>query len=164
MGDHIDYDSARDAGATNYGNTIINPDVLRLQSHFPTDDPTSLLAGTPMHEFVHTSQGGGDNAASAAPHEAKAYAVELFFSERMGDTKRVAAIEKHSWNDSLSVATGADRVFNDTYATLKALYKVIDQSGASAAAARRLTVELITQDPEDYAPELRAFMAGRGLP
>jgi hypothetical protein len=162
--DHFTYDAAKNAGATAYGDTLINPAVLRLESDFPTDDPISLLAGTLIHEFVHTPQGGGDNAASAAPHEAKAYAVELFFSERMGDTKRVAIINNQSWNDSLSVATGADKVFEDTYATMKALYKVIDQAGAGAAAARRLTVELITQNPDDYGPGLKAFMAGRGLP
>jgi hypothetical protein len=139
--------------------TIINPSVLYLEPQFPTDDPLSLLGETLIHEFVHTPQGGGENQVSLAPKEAKASAVELFFAERMGDRTRADVIEGRSYGDPVSGYTGADRVFSNTYSPPKALYEIIDQDGPDAAEARRMTVELISKNAEDYSRKLKQFAA-----
>ncbi len=117
--DHIDFNPDKDLGGTAYGETIIHPDVLTLTSTFPTSDPMSLLAGTLIHEYVHTPQGGGDTGAARAPKEAKAYAIELFFSERMGDQKRTEVISNISWNSSVDIRAGADKIFRKSYHTMR---------------------------------------------
>jgi hypothetical protein len=158
--DGIDFTAAKNAGATNRGDTVINPKVLDLTSVFATSDPLSLLAGTLIHEFVHTPQGGGSDPVSSAPNEAKAYGVELFFSERMGDQKRMDRILDMGWEtDPVNRSTGSNKVFSKTYDTMRALYKLIDNGGASAAAARKLSVEFITSNEDDYGPALKAFIA-----
>ena len=53
-----------------------------------TSDRLKLLGGTLIHEFVHGPHGPKEHAVAALPKEAKAYAIELFFVERMGDEKR----------------------------------------------------------------------------
>jgi hypothetical protein len=160
--DHIsskDYNPDRDLGATAYGGTIINPSVLDLTSKFPTSDPTSLLAGTLIHEFIHTPQGGGDSGVAKAPQEAKAYAIELFFSERMGDQKRADVINGMSWNSPVDLQTGADKKFQETYNTIRALYQVIDQGGPAAKDAREMSVEFISKNEDDFGTKLQAFIA-----
>lgn len=158
--DHFSYDADRDAGATAYGDTLINPSVLRLNSGFLSDAPTSLLAGTLIHEYVHTPQGGGDNAVAGLPKEAKAYGIELFFSERMGDHKRAEVITKNmSSNDSLSNFTNAGADFHKSYRIMRALYEVIDQGGAAAKEAREMSVEFISKNSDEFGAKLKAFIA-----
>jgi hypothetical protein len=162
--DHFDYKAWRDGGATAYGDTIINPSVLRLISRFPSDDPTSLLAGTLIHEYVHTPQGGAENAAAGLPKEAKAYGIELFFSERMGDRKRAAVITKNmSSNDPLSNFTNVGIDFNMSYRIMRALYEVIDQGGPAAKEAREMSVEFISKNANDFGEKLKAFIAATRL-
>jgi hypothetical protein len=159
--DHIsskDYDPDVNTGATAYGGTIINPRVLDKTSKF-AGDPTSLLAGTLIHEFVHTPQGGGESGVSAAPKEAKAYGIEVFFSERMGDKDRAAVIDNKSWDSSVDSRTNAKKIFNESYRTIKELYKIIDQGGPAAREAREMSVEFISKNSDDYGSKLNAFIA-----
>lgn len=159
--DPIDFDPDVNTGGTVRGNTRINARVLTLDStQFPTDDPVSLLAGTLIHEYTHTPQGGGTNAVAGATNEAKAYGVELFFSERMGDRARAKVITGMNW-DSNTVWTrsGADKIFRETYDVMRALYEVIDQGGAAATQARALVVEFISKESTDYSSELKEFIA-----
>jgi hypothetical protein len=140
------YDPDREAGHTSSGDTLINPGVLRLTSRFPSDDPTSLLAGTLIHEYSHTPHGGPGNAVEGLPREAKAYGIELFFSERMGDHKRAEVITRNmSSNDPLSNFTNARADFNKSYNIMRALYEVIDQGGPAAKEAREMSVEFISK-------------------
>jgi hypothetical protein len=150
-------------GETSSGDTEISSRVLMLEldpKH--TSDPISLLGGTLIHEFVHTPQGPKELGGSVTqlPKEAKAYAIELLFSERMGDATRAADIEKQWYgNDSLIVGAGADKVFNRTHRIISALYEIIDsKGGAEAAAARKMSVEFISRNEADYGPELRDFI------
>jgi RHS repeat-associated protein len=76
-----------DLGETDSGLTIINADVL--------DDSgsVSLLGGTLIHEFAHTPHGSSwQDPVTKTPLEAKAYGIEYFFAERMGDQKRMETI------------------------------------------------------------------------
>ncbi|HEY2471702.1 MAG TPA: DUF4157 domain-containing protein [Terracidiphilus sp.] len=158
--EHIgDFDRGKDAGMTSSGDTVINPDVLRLESAFPTNAPLSLLGETLVHEYSHTPQGGSGNAVEQAPKEAKAYAIELFFADRLGDTKRAATIEKrYSGNDPLDLATGGNEIYNRTYQILTELYKIIDNGGPEAEKARKMSVDLISHNETDYGPDLKAFI------
>jgi hypothetical protein len=150
-------------GETSSGDTQISSRVLMLEldpKH--TNAPISLLGGTLIHEFVHTPQGPKELGGSVTQltKEAKAYAIELLFSERMGDATKAADIEKQ-WlsNDSLIVGMGADKVFNRTYRIISKLYEIIDsKGGAEAAAARKMSVEFISRNEADYGPELRDFI------
>lgn len=158
--DHIAFDPDKNTGATAYGDTVIHPDVLRLRSRFKTDDAISLLAETLIHEYVHTPQGGGADPVSAAPLEAKAYGIELFFSERMGDEARAGVIRHMKWDiDSTNVRTGAAKVFSKAYAAMTALYKIMDQGGAGAKEAREMSVEFISKNSDDFGGKLNAFLA-----
>ena len=155
-------------GDTSSGDTKISTRVLMLEDDpRRTTDPISLLGSTLIHEFVHTPQGpkelGGQ--VTQLTREAKAYAIELLFAERMGDTKRVDDIEKQWYsNDSLIKSMGADKVFNRTYGIISAIYEIIDsKGGAEAAAARKLSTEFIAKNEADYGPDLRAFISTRGL-
>lgn len=116
-------------------------------------DPISLLGSTLIHELVHTPQGGKELGGEVAqvPMEAKAYAIEKFFAERMGDTTRAKWIDQQ-WtsNDSVIISMGGDRIFNRTYAIITALYKIIDSNGgAEAAAARQLSTEFMIRNESD---------------
>jgi hypothetical protein len=161
------------AGATSSGNTDINPRVLELNSTFKTDDPLSLLGGTLIHEYVHTPQGAKGHGVEQAPKEAKAYAIEVFLAERMGDQKRADFIYQRRLNDVVDINTGSDKIFRATYNTMQALYKVIDsgrtQSDARVAGdisseeARRMSVEFISRNEEDYGTKLKDFIAKHSL-
>jgi hypothetical protein len=162
-------ENVRQTGATSSGDTDLNPRVLELNSRFPTSDPLSLLGSTLIHEFVHTPQGGRGTVIEQARHEAKAYAIEVFLAERMGDEQRADVIYHRYRNDSVDMGTGSDKMFRATYNTIRALYQVIDsgrtQSDAriagdvSSEEARRLSVEFISRNEEDYGPGLRDFIA-----
>ena len=151
-------------GDTSSGDTEISERVLMLEKDPKrTSDPLSLLGSTLIHEFAHTPQGpkelGGQ--VTMLPREAKGYAIELLFSERMGDTTRAADIEKQ-WlsNDSAIMSMGADKVFKRTYRIISKLYEIIDSKGGTeAAAARRMSVEFISKNEADYGEELRDFIS-----
>jgi hypothetical protein len=117
------------------------------------------LAGTLIHEFVHTPQGGWENYVSKAPKEAKAYGVELFFSERMGDKKRAEVINSMSWNSPVDIQTGSDKIFRKSYWTMKALYEIIDQGGSAAKEAREMSAEFISKNSNDFGTKLKTFIA-----
>ena len=149
-------------GTTASGDTEINTSVLHLDptSH-ATSDRLKLLGGTLIHEFVHGPHGPKEHAVAALPKEAKAYAIELFFVERMGDEKRADDIGK-MWfkNDFMILRTGSDKIFNHTYWVLSELYKIIDsKGGAEGAAARRMSVDFISRNEADYGAALKAFIA-----
>ena len=160
----LERDDMSGLGDTSSGDTEISERVLMLEKDPKrTSDPLSLLGSTLIHEFVHTPQGpkelGGE--VTQLPKEAKAYAIELLFSERMGDTTRAADIEKQ-WlsNDSLIMGMGADKVFNRTYTIISKLYEIIDSKGGTEAAmARRMIVEFISKNEADYGGELRDFIS-----
>jgi hypothetical protein len=155
--DDIDEDSGA-AGSTASGDTDINKGVLNLSSSFATSDPTSLLGSTLIHEYSHTPQGGKKHGVEQAPLEAKAYAIEQFLADRVGDEKRSAFISGRSRNDSLDLATGSDKVFEATYKIMDALYKIIDKGGSEAPKARLLSVEFISKAPQDFGRELKEFI------
>jgi hypothetical protein len=90
---HFEGRRSEETGETSGGDTEINEDVLRLESNFPTTADISLLASTLIHEYTHGPHGPKSLGVGWVPKDAKAYAVERFFAERMGDTKRVAVIE-----------------------------------------------------------------------
>lgn len=159
--DHdFDSEDMSGLGETSSGDTSINDDVLLLQSKFPTDDPLSLLASTLIHEYVHTPQGSGGTVVGTARDEAKAYGIELFFAERMGDTQREKVISnRYNKNDAIDVRMGGDRIFNESYYIMKQLYKIIDQGGPSAAEARVMSVDFISNNESRYGPKLQAFIS-----
>ena len=164
----LERDDMSGLGDTSSGDTEISERVLMLEENPKlTKDPLSLLGSTLIHEFVHTPQGpkelGGQF--TQLTKEAKAYAIERLFSERMGDTTRAADIEKQ-WlsNDSLIKGARADEVFNRTYQIISKLYEIIDSKGGTeAAAARRMSVEFISKNDADYGRELRDFISRNAL-
>ena len=164
----LERDDMSGLGDTSSGDTEISERVLMLEENPKlTKDPLSLLGSTLIHEFVHTPQGpkelGGQ--VTQLTKEAKAYAIERLFSERMGDTTRAADIEKQ-WlsNDSLIKGAGADKVFDRTYQIISKLYEIIDSKGGTeAAAARRMSVEFISKNDADYGRELRDFISRNAL-
>ena len=155
-------------GSTDSGDTDISSQVLKLEENDRrTTDPISLLGSTLIHELVHTPQGASElgGEVTQVPKEAKAYAIELLFAERMGDSTRAAYIEKQ-WltNDSVVVSMGGDKVFNRTYNIIFSLYKIIDsKGGAEAAAARQMSTEFIVKNESDYGPQLKAFISSGGF-
>jgi hypothetical protein len=164
-----DIDKEEWTGATSSGDTDINPRVLGLDSVFKTSDPVSLLGGTLIHEYVHTPQGGKGNVVEQAPREAKAYGIELFLAERMGDEKRAVFISDRYSSDPVDRSTGSDKIFQAAYSTMRALYEVIDagrtQSDAriagdiSAEEARRMSVDFISMNEEDFGMGLKDFIS-----
>lgn len=169
--DTDDLDVENDLGTTSSGDTDINPRVLRLESAFKTSDRLglSLLGGTLIHEYVHTPHGPKGFGHEQVPKEAKAYGVELVLAERTGDDARVDVINARYTNDIMDQRLGGNQVFRSSQNTMRALYKVIDsgrtQSDAriagdiSAEEARRMSVEFISRNEEDYGTALKAFIA-----
>ncbi|MEK6372696.1 MAG: DUF4157 domain-containing protein [Acidobacteriota bacterium] len=159
----------KDTGATASGDTDINPRVLGLDSVFPTSDPYSLLGGTLIHEYVHTPQGPRGYPHEQVPKEAKAYGVELVLAEHMGDKKRVDFINARYTNDIMDQKFGGDKIFLARQNTMRALYKVIDSGRTeidariagdiSAEEARRMSVEFISRNEEDYGTRLKDFIS-----
>jgi hypothetical protein len=162
-------DKSHKTGSTAYGDTDINPRVLRLDPTFDKSDPLSRLGETLIHEYVHTPQGGQGTLVDQAPHEAKAYAIELFFANRANDDTRSNFINDRYKNDPIDRKTGSDKIFDATYNTMRALYEVIDsgrtQSYAQIAGdvsseeARRMSVEFISSNEEDYSSRLKEFIS-----
>jgi hypothetical protein len=154
-------DSDTELGETSSGDTDINEKALLLESRFKTDDPVALLAGTLIHEFVHTPQGGKDHAVASAPKEGKAYGIEVFFAERMGDEARQDVIYKrYRGTDPIDQKMGGDKIFLQSYYIMTQLYKIVDSDGGPAGAkARAMSVEFISKNANDFGPDLRAFIA-----
>lgn len=163
------HDDSAPAGTEN-GDTDVNPHVLTLDSRFPDGgDAMSFLGETLMHEFVHTPQGGAADPIERALRDAKAYPIEKFLAERIGDQQRADFISNRSLNDSVDKALHADEIFRKNYNTIEALYKVIDSGRTQAEAqiagdvsadeARRLSVELISKNEDDYSPRLKEFIS-----
>jgi hypothetical protein len=159
--DGMDFDPDKNAGVTARGNSLIHPDLLRLEppSNFPTDDPISLLAGTLVHEYTHTHQPSTSDPVTKAQFESKAYGVEVFFSRRMGDKKRTDSITKRSTNDKLDQISGGDKIFQATQEVMEALYQLIDNGGPAAKEAKDMSAEFISKNAGDYGPKLKALIA-----
>ena len=140
--------------------TDLNRGMLHLEPlpKAPTDDPLSLLGGTLIHEYAHQSHLSNP---LKGPTEGKAYGIEQFFAERMGDTKRAAATEV------LGPKKGDKTAYDTSYRVMSALYKVIDTGkpdsinlkGISSVRAREMTVEFISKNQSDFSNELRRFIA-----
>lgn len=164
----LEREKMKGLGETSSGDTEISSRVLTVETDPKrTSDPVSLLGSTLIHEFVHTPQGAKElgGQVTQLPKEAKAYAIELLFSERMGDQTRAADIEKQWYsNDSVVMSTGSDKVFSRSYNIIAALYEIIDsKGGAEATAARKMSVEFISRNEADYGPELKGFISKTGL-
>ncbi|HKR23685.1 MAG TPA: DUF4157 domain-containing protein [Allosphingosinicella sp.] len=158
----LESEDMKGLGTTSSGDTEINTDLLNQEpTRHATSDRLSLLGGTLIHEFAHGPHGPKEHLVAGTPKEAKAYAIELFLAERMGDEGRANDIGK-MWfkNDSVILSTGSDKIFNRTYWILSELYKIIDsRGGAEGAAARRMSVDFISRNEADYGAELKAFIA-----
>jgi hypothetical protein len=153
-------DLGKKTGETSGGDTEINEQVLRLESsNFPTIGHVSLLADTLIHEYAHTPHGPKSLGVDWVPKEAKAYAVERFFAERMRDGPRVAVIEnRYSGTDVMDMKLGGNEVFKLTDRILTALYKIIDAGGPEAEKARKMSVDFISHNEADYGADLKEFI------
>ena len=132
--------------------------MLALQPRAETDDPLSLLGGTLIHEFVHTSQRGLQLHARG---EAKAYGIEYFLVERMGkDQKRLGITrEPVPGPDGDRSTAGSPSAVPGDPSHDGSPYAVIDRTGGrmtpaqaklSPNQARKLLVEFLTHDEGDY--------------
>jgi hypothetical protein len=137
----------------------INIGVLKLINlpQLPTDDPLSLLGSTLIHEFAHTSHASGD---VKGPGEGKAYGIENFFSERMGDETR----EKMTLD--LGERMGDKKAFDTAYQVMKFLYQIIDGQTSKLPSladvtpqrARAMAAEFVSKNKDDFSAELKAFI------
>jgi hypothetical protein len=151
-------------GLTSGGDTRLNPNLLSGElDRSATDDPVSLLGGTLLHEFVHTSQ-----AASFTREvgDAKAYGAEYFFTERAGkdQTRLNFILERETSPQSANLSLQVPQRFDNTLRVLAALYAVIDGKpppagvSLSRAQARALVVDFMSHDTGEYSPELETVM------
>jgi hypothetical protein len=141
------------------GFTDINAGVLHLMQlpQLATDDTLSFLGETLMHEYAHTSHASD---ILPGPGEGKAYGIENFFAERLGDKKRDDATL------DLGPKKGDKKAFDTSYFVMKNLYEVIDAhtsrlpslKGMSAQRAREMAVEFISKNKQDFSDELKAFI------
>jgi hypothetical protein len=149
-----------DLAETDAGDTALKKDLLALQMpDKATDDRLSLLGGTLIHEFVHTSQRG---LRIHEPDEAKAYGVEYFLVQRIGkDPKRLGIIETKIQR------LGVHGLFMKARRTMEALYAVIDRSAGSRSptqakltreGARALVAEFVSTDEGRYGATLTALI------
>jgi len=145
--------------------TDLNIGLLHLERlpQAATDDPLSLLGGTLIHEYSHTPQGGYP---LKGPTEGKAYGIENFFAERMGDKLRDAETVK------LGSMKGDESAFRTAYGVMKELYEIIDNGtasspnlkGVTAEEARWMTVEFISKSKEDFSEKLKRFISAEFKP
>lgn len=166
-------DLAKGLGSTSSGDTDLNPRLLKqdptLGKPSNRKDPQALLGSTLIHEFTHTPQGRKGYQTDQVIPEAKAYAIELFFSERMGDQDRADFIVDRNTNDSMDKSLGGDVEFKKTYRVITALYKVIDSGRQASEArgpgevsseqAREMSVDFISHNEADYSKALKDFIA-----
>jgi hypothetical protein len=137
-------------GATLGGDTDINPRVLNRDSVFPTRNSFSLLGGTLIHEFSHTSQ---DNPLNDL-YEAKAYGIEYFLTERTGDDIRGEVLRKRYSKENREIK----KMFYQTSYAMQILYEMIDNGGPAAEEARNMSVEFISKNADDYRPKLQSIV------
>lgn len=149
------------------GFTDINMGVLHLMQlpQLPTDAPLSLLGETLMHEYAHTSHASDWKMAAAGPGEGKAYGIENFFAERLGDKQRDEVTL------DLGPKKGDKEAFDTSYFVMKSLYEIIDGHASthpslksvSPQRAREMAVEFISNNKQGFSDELKAFIiAERG--
>jgi Domain of unknown function (DUF4157) len=149
--------------------TRVNPSVL--DPSYPANSLGDLL----LHEFTHTRH--DTNVMGTSDYqEGEAYAVEYFFAERTGDKKRMTEIMGLVGTPGkLSVTSLHPALlayFRKTYATLKALYEVIDKGSTSYPTspigtptliskdeARKLATELIRAKEAGRSPQLTAIVS-----
>ena len=141
------------------GFTDLNRGVLHLQQlpQLATDDPLSLLGTTLIHEYAHTAHASDY---LKGPGEGKAYGIENFFNERLGDKARDEATL------DLGERMGDKKAFNTSYHIMKLLYEVIDThnskspnlKGVSAQRAREMSVEFISRNKDEFSDELKRFI------
>ena len=153
-------------GETVRGNSNINPRVVRADAdelkekpRLVTSNPISLLGGTLIHEYVHTPQSSSQ---IGVEEEAKAYGVEHFLSDRMGDEERVSYIENRynsSKPDPYDKLGHGIELYQQANETMRQLYAIIDAGGPDAEKARAMSVDFISHNKEDYGPDLKAFLA-----
>jgi hypothetical protein len=141
------------------GYTDLNAGVLHLRKlpQLPTDAVLSLLGTTLIHEYAHTSHARDY---LKGPGEGKAYGIENFFNERLGDTERDKA------TSDLGSRMGDKMAFDTSYFVMKQLYEVIDGrlsklpslKGVSVQRAREMSVEFISKDKKDFGQQLKLFI------
>ena len=144
--------------------TDLNIGLLHLERlpQAATDDPLSLLGGTLIHEYSHTPQG---DYPLKGPTEGKAYGIENFFAQRMGDKLRDAETV------NLGPKKGDESAFRTAYGVMKELYEIIDNGtpspnlkGVTADEARWMTVEFISENKEDFGESLKRFISAEFKP
>ena len=155
-----DKEAAGDIGGTTHGDTEIRSDLLDLSSkHLVSTDLRILLGTSLIHEFVHAFQGATPNDVD----EDKAYGIELAFSWRLGDQKRVGYIEKR-----YSQLSGDEQTRKEQATIItETLFDVIDRKNSSFSSikgitsdqARVLMVNYITNQPSGYEPQLTRLAA-----
>lgn len=141
------------------GYTDINAGVLHLMKlpKLATELPLSLLGATLIHEYAHTSHARDY---LKGPGEGKAYGIENFFNERLGDKKR------EDVTTDLGPRMGDKKAFDTSYFVMKQLYEVIDGrpsklfslKGVSAQRAREMSVEFISNNKEEFSEPLKSFI------
>ena len=139
--------------------TDINEGVLKLEKleQLKTNDPLLLLGGTLIHEYAHTAH-ASDNL--KGPGEGKAYGIENFLSERMGDKLRDEA--------TLDVGKrmGDPKAFDVSYQVMKDLYAVMESrpgtsrhlKGVTPQRAREMSVEFISKNKKDFSAQLKTYI------
>ena len=139
--------------------TDINAGVLSLHPNakLKTDDALFLLGETLIHEYVHTAH-ASDNL--KGPGEGKAYGVENFLAERLGDKTRDDA------TSDLGKRMGDAKAFNTSYSIMKQLYDVMEMrplpsphlKGVTPQRAREMTVEFISRNKSAFSQELKNYI------
>jgi Domain of unknown function (DUF4157) len=142
-----------------WGYTDINVGVLHRMdlSQIATDDTLSLLGETLIHEYAHSSHASDY---MKAPGEGKAYGIENYFTERLGDKKRDDATM------DLGPKKGDKLAFDTSIAIMRDLYKIIDTgrsqvpslAGLTAQQAREMVVEFIAKNKDDFSDALKKYI------
>ena len=141
--------------------------LLEKLPHIPTNAPIFLLGTTLIHEYVHVPYALAGNW-DPGPTEGKAYGIERFFAERLGDKERLRVIA------IIGPKKGDEDIMNVSTRVMKALYEVIDTGaskspslqGVNAERAREMSVEFISKNKEDFSDGLNRFLSSefKGYP
>jgi hypothetical protein len=59
----------------------------------------------------------------------------------------------------MDISLGGNEIFERTGQILTALYQIIDVGGPGAEQARKMSVDFISHNGEDYGPDLKEFIA-----
>lgn len=148
--------------------TVVRPDIL--EPGFPNSKLGTLL----IHEFTHTRHeenvmGFGDY------QEGDSYGIEYFLADRAGETSRKQEILKVMANPTKIVMASQVPALQDnfrtSYATMVALYEVIDgkpprsappfttPAPLTADEARAFVAELVAKRSKDYSTRLQDIIA-----